>query len=109
VRRGEGDLGGVGDQGRGQAEVGGDAVDVRARRLRAPQRPPLGEGRLGHRDRERAEAGQRRSQPGRRDASGQFYIEKQCVLLVFAGIWALFQGVSDVFKAFELRRLRPKS
>jgi uncharacterized membrane protein HdeD (DUF308 family) len=41
--------------------------------------------------------------------SGQFYIEKQYVLLVFAGIWALFQGVSDVFKAFELRRLRPKS
>jgi hypothetical protein len=25
---------------------------------------------------------------------------------VFAGIWSLFHGVGDVFKAFELRRLR---
>ena len=38
--------------------------------------------------------------------SGQFFIEKQYVLLVFAGIWALFHGVGDVFRAFELRRLR---
>ena len=28
--------------------------------------------------------------------SGQFFIEKQYVLLVFAGIWALFHGVGDV-------------
>ena len=38
--------------------------------------------------------------------SGQFFIEKQYVLLVFAGIWALFHGVGDVIKAFQIRRLR---
>jgi uncharacterized membrane protein HdeD (DUF308 family) len=38
--------------------------------------------------------------------SGQFFIEKQYVLLVFAGIWALFHGVGDIFKAFDIRRLR---
>jgi uncharacterized membrane protein HdeD (DUF308 family) len=37
---------------------------------------------------------------------GQFFIEKQYVLLVFAGIWALFQGVGDLIKAFQIRRLR---
>lgn len=38
--------------------------------------------------------------------SGQFYIQKQYVLLVFAGIWALFHGVGDVIRAFEIRRRR---
>lgn len=38
--------------------------------------------------------------------SGQFFIEKQYVLLVFAGIWALFHGVGDVIKAFQIRKLR---
>ena len=38
--------------------------------------------------------------------SGQFYIHKQYVLLVFAGIWALFHGVGDVIKAFQIRNLR---
>jgi hypothetical protein len=28
------------------------------------------------------------------------------VLLVFAGIWALFHGVGDVIKAFQIRTLR---
>jgi uncharacterized membrane protein HdeD (DUF308 family) len=37
---------------------------------------------------------------------GQFFIEKQYVLLVFAGIWALFEGVGDLIKAFQIRRLR---
>jgi uncharacterized membrane protein HdeD (DUF308 family) len=37
---------------------------------------------------------------------GQFFIEKQYVLLVFAGIWALFHGVGDVIKAFHIRKLR---
>jgi uncharacterized membrane protein HdeD (DUF308 family) len=37
---------------------------------------------------------------------GQFFIEKQYVLLVFAGIWALFTGVGDLIKAFQVRRLR---
>ena len=38
--------------------------------------------------------------------SGNFFIEKQYVLLVFAGVWALFHGVGDVVKAFQIRRLR---
>ena len=31
--------------------------------------------------------------------SGQCYIEKH--VLVFAGIWSLFQGVGDVFRALS--------
>ena len=38
--------------------------------------------------------------------SGQFYIEKAYVLLVFAGIWALFHGVGDIIRAFQIRNLR---
>jgi uncharacterized membrane protein HdeD (DUF308 family) len=37
--------------------------------------------------------------------SGQFFIEKAYLLLVFAGIWALMEGVTDVVRAFEIRRL----
>jgi len=36
---------------------------------------------------------------------GQFFIDKAYVLLVFAGVWALFQGVNDFFRAFQLREL----
>ena len=36
---------------------------------------------------------------------GQFFIEKQYVLLVFAGIWALMHGVTDIVRAFQIRRL----
>ena len=36
---------------------------------------------------------------------GQFFIEKAYVLLVFAGIWALLEGVTDIVKAFQIRRL----
>ena len=36
---------------------------------------------------------------------GQFFIEKQYVLLVFAGIWALMQGVTDVVRAFQIKKL----
>jgi hypothetical protein len=36
---------------------------------------------------------------------GQFFIEKQYVLLVFAGIWALMQGITDFIKAFQIRKL----
>ena len=36
---------------------------------------------------------------------GQFFIEKSYVLLVFAGIWALLQGVNDVVRAFQIRKL----
>jgi uncharacterized membrane protein HdeD (DUF308 family) len=37
---------------------------------------------------------------------GQFFIHRAYVLLVFAGIWALFHGVNDIFRAFQLRELR---
>jgi uncharacterized membrane protein HdeD (DUF308 family) len=36
---------------------------------------------------------------------GQFFIERAYVLIVFAGIWALFAGVNDLFRAFQLRKL----
>jgi uncharacterized membrane protein HdeD (DUF308 family) len=38
--------------------------------------------------------------------AGQFFIHKQYLLLVFAGIWALFHGVNDMIKAFQIRSLR---
>lgn len=37
--------------------------------------------------------------------AGQFFIERAYVLLVFAGIWALFHGVGDIIKAFQIRRV----
>ncbi len=37
---------------------------------------------------------------------GQFFIEKAYLLLVFAGIWALMHGVTDIVRAFEVRALR---
>jgi hypothetical protein len=37
--------------------------------------------------------------------AGQFFIEKAYVLLVFAGIWALMQGVTDIVRAFQIRRI----
>lgn len=38
--------------------------------------------------------------------SGQFFIQKAYVLLVFAGVWALMHGVTDIVRAFQIRRLR---
>jgi uncharacterized membrane protein HdeD (DUF308 family) len=38
--------------------------------------------------------------------SGQFFIEKAYVLLVFAGIWALLHGVTDIVGAFVLRSVK---
>ena len=38
--------------------------------------------------------------------SGQLFITKVYVLLVFAGIWALMQGVTDIVRAFQIRDLR---
>jgi uncharacterized membrane protein HdeD (DUF308 family) len=35
--------------------------------------------------------------------SGQFFIDKAYVLLAFAGIWALMQGVRDIIIAFAVR------
>src|SRR5829696_10023397 len=37
--------------------------------------------------------------------SGQFFIEKAYLLLVFAGIWALLHGITDIVRAFQIRRL----
>jgi len=37
--------------------------------------------------------------------SGQFFIHKAYTLLVFAGIWALMQGITDVVRAFQIRAL----
>lgn len=38
--------------------------------------------------------------------SGQFFIEKAYVLLVFAGIWALMQGITNIVRAFTIRAVR---
>jgi uncharacterized membrane protein HdeD (DUF308 family) len=38
--------------------------------------------------------------------SGQFFLEKSYTLLVFAGIWAMLQGISDIVRAFQVRALR---
>ena len=40
--------------------------------------------------------------------AGQFFIEKAYVLLVFAGIWALMQGISDIVRAFAVRSVRDR-
>jgi uncharacterized membrane protein HdeD (DUF308 family) len=36
---------------------------------------------------------------------GQFFITKAYTLLVFAGIWALMHGVTDIIRAFQIRKL----
>jgi uncharacterized membrane protein HdeD (DUF308 family) len=38
--------------------------------------------------------------------SGQFFIEKAYILLVFAGIWAMLHGIGDIARAFMVRSLR---
>jgi uncharacterized membrane protein HdeD (DUF308 family) len=37
--------------------------------------------------------------------AGQFFIEKAYVLLVFAGIWALMEGIGAIVQAFTIRGL----
>ena len=37
--------------------------------------------------------------------AGQFFVERAYVLLVFAGFWALMQGITDIVRAFAVRRL----
>ena len=37
--------------------------------------------------------------------SGQFFIHKAYVLLVFAGIWALMQGTTSIVRALQIRTL----
>jgi len=36
---------------------------------------------------------------------GQFFIEKQYMLLVFAGIWALMHGFIDIVRAFQIKKI----
>jgi uncharacterized membrane protein HdeD (DUF308 family) len=38
--------------------------------------------------------------------AGQFFIEKAYVLLIFAGIWALAQGITAIVRAFGVRVAR---
>jgi uncharacterized membrane protein HdeD (DUF308 family) len=38
--------------------------------------------------------------------SGQLFIHKAYVLLVFAGIWAMMHGVTEIVRAFQLRSLK---
>ena len=37
--------------------------------------------------------------------SGQFFLTRAYTLLVFAGIWALMAGITDIVRAFQLRRV----
>ena len=38
-------------------------------------------------------------------AGGQFFATKVYLLLVFAGIWLLLHGITDIIKAFQIRRV----
>jgi uncharacterized membrane protein HdeD (DUF308 family) len=38
--------------------------------------------------------------------SGQFFLDRAYTLLVFAGIWALMQGIIEIVRAFQIRSLR---
>lgn len=38
--------------------------------------------------------------------SGQLFIHRAYTLLVFAGIWALMQGITDIVRAFAIRSMR---
>jgi uncharacterized membrane protein HdeD (DUF308 family) len=40
--------------------------------------------------------------------SGQFFLEKAYALLVFAGVWALLHGVTDIVRAFQVRSMRDR-
>jgi uncharacterized membrane protein HdeD (DUF308 family) len=37
--------------------------------------------------------------------SGQFFLGRAYTLLVFAGMWAAMKGVTDIVRAFQMRRL----
>jgi hypothetical protein len=36
---------------------------------------------------------------------GQFFITKAVTLLIFAGIWALFHGFTDIIRAFQIKKM----
>ena len=37
--------------------------------------------------------------------AGQMFVDKAHLLLVYAGLWALMQGITDIARAFAIRRL----
>lgn len=37
--------------------------------------------------------------------SGQFFLQRAYMLLVFAGIWAMMHGITEVIRAFQIRSL----
>jgi uncharacterized membrane protein HdeD (DUF308 family) len=37
--------------------------------------------------------------------SGQFFLERAVTLLVFAGVWAMVKGITDIIRAFQIRQL----
>jgi uncharacterized membrane protein HdeD (DUF308 family) len=37
--------------------------------------------------------------------SGQFFLDRAATLLVFAGVWALMKGITDIVRAFQIRAL----
>ena len=123
---------GVGDQHRGEAVAGrrrgrrrdaADVADPRAQQrvgeqARAVDLDPRGgvadvgdgvhrptQARRGSRAITRMRRCARRSAGFERGfwTSGQFFIEKAYVLIVFAGVWALLQGVTEIVNAFRLR------
>jgi uncharacterized membrane protein HdeD (DUF308 family) len=37
--------------------------------------------------------------------SGEFFLDRAATLLVFAGVWALMKGITDLVRAFQMREL----
>ena len=37
--------------------------------------------------------------------SGEFFLQRAFTLLVFAGIWAMMKGITDIVRAFQIRQL----
>jgi len=38
-------------------------------------------------------------------AGGQFLATQAYTLLIFSGVWALLHGISDIIKAFAIKRM----
>jgi len=37
--------------------------------------------------------------------AAQFFLQRAFTLLVFAGVWSLIKGITDIVRAFQLRDL----
>lgn len=37
--------------------------------------------------------------------SGEFFLDRAFTLLLFAGVWALMKGITDIIRAFQIREL----